>query len=133
MILGGAAAALLLALALPVTGLRAAMPTTGVLPRDATARVGYERMQRAFGQGAPAELQVVAPQGDAGRVRAWAAASSWPRPRLRPGGQPSARARPRRAWRRAYECLGGGTAARDRNRAADGGASAVSGHGRQSL
>src|SRR3954451_1462169 len=40
-ILGGGAAALLVALALPVTGLRTAMPTTGVLPHDADARVGY--------------------------------------------------------------------------------------------
>ncbi len=69
-ILGAGAAAVLVALALPVTGLRTAMPTTGVLPDDASARVGYERMQRAFGEGAPAELQVVTPRAEADRVHA---------------------------------------------------------------
>jgi putative drug exporter of the RND superfamily len=69
-ILGAVAVALLVALALPVTGLHTAMPTTGVLPAEADARVGYERMQQAFGEGAPAELQVVAPQAEADRVHA---------------------------------------------------------------
>ena len=71
-VLGAIAAAVLVALALPVTGLRTAMPTTGVLPDDAGARVGYERMQQAFGEGAPGELQVVAPRAEAGRVHALA-------------------------------------------------------------
>ena len=67
-VLGAVATALLVALALPATGLRTAMPTTGVLPADASARVGYERIQQAFGPGAPAELQVVVPQAAAARA-----------------------------------------------------------------
>ena len=69
-LLGSLAALSLVALALPVLGLRTAMPTTGVLPGEASARVGYERMQRAFGSGAPAELQVVAPRRMAHSVEA---------------------------------------------------------------
>jgi RND superfamily putative drug exporter len=46
------------------------MPTIGVPPADARARVGYERLQQAFGPGAPAELQVVAPAGQSRRVLA---------------------------------------------------------------
>ena len=69
-LLGSLAGLSLVALALPVLGLRTAMPTTGVLPGEATARVGYERMQRAFGPGAPAELQVVTPWRTAGSVEA---------------------------------------------------------------
>src|SRR5262249_62092971 len=42
----------------------------GVLPADAGAGVGYEGLQDAFGAGAPAELQVVAPASQSGRVRA---------------------------------------------------------------
>ncbi len=67
---GGAALLALVVLALPVLGLRTAMPTTGVLPADASARVGYERVEDAFGAGAAAELQVVAPAGTSARVRA---------------------------------------------------------------
>ena len=69
-VIGGLALAVLVALALPGLGLRTAMPTTGVLPADASARVGAERLQEAFGAGAPAELQVVAPAGESERVRA---------------------------------------------------------------
>ena len=69
-LLGGLAALLLVALALPVLGLRTAMPSTGVLPAEAGARVGYERVQRAFGAGAPAELQVLAPRRTSDRVEA---------------------------------------------------------------
>jgi putative drug exporter of the RND superfamily len=68
-LLGALAAALLVALALPVLGLRTAMPTTGVLPANASARIGYERMQHAFGKGVGAELQVTTSQRDAARVR----------------------------------------------------------------
>jgi putative drug exporter of the RND superfamily len=69
-LLGTLAGLSLIALALPVLGLRTAMPTTGVLPGEASARVGYERMQRAFGSGAPAELQILAPRRTAHRVEA---------------------------------------------------------------
>ena len=70
LVTGGLALALLVALALPALGLRTAMPTTGVLPADASARVGYERLQDAFGDGAADELQVVAPAGESARVLA---------------------------------------------------------------
>lgn len=66
--LGGLALVVLVALALPALGLRTAMPAAGVLPADASARIGYERLQHAFGPGAPAELQVVAPAVEAGLV-----------------------------------------------------------------
>ena len=79
--IGGAALAVLVALAIPVLGLHTAMPSTGVLPADASARVGAERLDQAFGPGAAEELQVVTPRpdgtlaltharGDVDRVRA---------------------------------------------------------------
>jgi RND superfamily putative drug exporter len=46
------------------------MPAAGVLPADASARVGAERLQQAFGAGTPAELHVVAPASEAERLRA---------------------------------------------------------------
>jgi RND superfamily putative drug exporter len=58
---GGAALAALALLAAPVIGLHTAMPSITVLPEDATARVGYDRVQEAFGPGAPAALQIVVP------------------------------------------------------------------------
>jgi putative drug exporter of the RND superfamily len=66
--IGGLALAVLVVLALPTLGLRTAMPTTGVLPADASSRVGYERMQAAFG--AVADLQVLAPAGETRHVLA---------------------------------------------------------------
>jgi putative drug exporter of the RND superfamily len=69
-LMGALAVGLLLALALPVLGLRTAMPTSGVLPQNASARGGYERLQRAFGPGAPSELQVVAPDAAADELQA---------------------------------------------------------------
>ena len=68
-LLGALAVALLVALALPVLGLHTAMPSTRVLAADASARVGFERMQRSFGAGAGAELQVVTSPREANRVR----------------------------------------------------------------
>ena len=70
LLLGGLAVLALVTLAIPVLGLRTAMPSTGALPEDAGARVGYERTQQAFGAGAPAELQVVTPSRAAKRVEA---------------------------------------------------------------
>jgi len=55
----------LLALAAPVIGLNTAMPSIKVLPEDASARIGYARVQDSFGDGAPGTLQVVVPEGDA--------------------------------------------------------------------
>jgi putative drug exporter of the RND superfamily len=67
-LLGGLAAGLLAALALPVLHLRTAMPNASVLTSDAGARIGYERLQQGFGPGAPSELQVVTPAADDARV-----------------------------------------------------------------
>ena len=50
----------LAALVIPALGPRTAMPTRGVLPADASARIGYEQMQHSFGDGAPRALQIVA-------------------------------------------------------------------------
>ncbi|WP_416970783.1 MMPL family transporter [Streptomyces sp. 4F14] len=55
----------LAALAAPVVGLRTAMPSITVVPRGDASRVGYEAVQKAFGDGAPGTLQIVAPTADA--------------------------------------------------------------------
>ena len=62
---GAGALVVLLALAAPILGLRTAMPSIKVLPEDASARVGYDTVQSAFGPGAPGTLQVVVDQGQA--------------------------------------------------------------------
>ena len=61
---GAGALALLIALALPIVGLQTAMPSIKVLPEDASARVGYDAVQAAFGDGAPGTIQVVVPEAD---------------------------------------------------------------------
>ncbi|MCL8025627.1 MMPL family transporter [Nocardioides bruguierae] len=65
---GAVALVVLVALAAPVLGLRTAMPSIAVLPEDASARVGYDVVQDAFGDGAPGTLQVVADEADADAV-----------------------------------------------------------------
>ncbi|GAB2867103.1 MMPL family transporter [Nocardioides pacificus] len=55
----------LLALAAPVIGLKTAMPSIKVLPEDANARIGYDQVQKAFGDGAPGTLTVVMDKADA--------------------------------------------------------------------
>jgi RND superfamily putative drug exporter len=62
---GGASVVLLVALAAPVLGLNTAMPSIKVLPDDASARVGYDRVQESFGDGAPGTLQIVVDRADA--------------------------------------------------------------------
>ena len=62
---GLASLVVLLALAAPVIGLKTAMPSIKVLPESASARVGYDQVQAAFGDGAPGTLQIVVPQADA--------------------------------------------------------------------
>jgi RND superfamily putative drug exporter len=57
--------AVLVALAAPVLGLRTAMPSIQVLPEDASARVGYDEVQTAFGDGAPGAMQVIVPSYEA--------------------------------------------------------------------
>lgn len=55
----------LLALAAPVIGLKTAMPSIEVLPKDASARIGYDTVQESFGEGAPGALQIVMKASDA--------------------------------------------------------------------
>lgn len=62
---GLASLIVLLALAAPIIGLKTAMPSIKVLPEDASARVGYDRVQESFGGGAPGTLQIVARASDA--------------------------------------------------------------------
>ncbi len=57
--------AVLIALAAPIVGLNTAMPSIKVLPEDASARIGYDAVQDAFGEGAPGTLQIVADKFDA--------------------------------------------------------------------
>ena len=64
-IFGLASLIILIALAAPLIGLKTAMPSIKVLPEDASARVGYEQVQAAFGEGAPGTLQVVMDSADA--------------------------------------------------------------------
>ena len=67
---GIAAVAIVIALALPILGLRTGMPSIKVIPTNASARVGYDLVQSAFGPGAPGALQVVAPSADSGATAA---------------------------------------------------------------
>lgn len=62
---GAGALVVLLVLAAPVLGLKTAMPSIKVLPEDASARVGYDVVQDAFGPGAPGTLQVVVDEDQA--------------------------------------------------------------------
>jgi putative drug exporter of the RND superfamily len=62
---GSAATLVLVALALPVVGLKTGMPSIKVVPKSDSSRVGYGQVQRAFGTGAPGALQIVAPQREA--------------------------------------------------------------------
>ena len=61
---GAAAVVTLLLLALPILGLRTGMPSIKVIPKSATARVGYDLVQSGFGPGAPGALQIVTPTGE---------------------------------------------------------------------
>jgi RND superfamily putative drug exporter len=62
---GLAALIILIALAAPILGLKTAMPSIKVLPEDASARVGYDLVQKEFGAGAPGTLQIVTDKADA--------------------------------------------------------------------
>ena len=62
---GLASLVVLLALAAPVIGLKTAMPSIKVLPQDASARVGYDLVQKSFGDGAPGTLTIVVDQAQA--------------------------------------------------------------------
>ncbi len=71
---GSVAAALLVALALPVFGLKTGMPSIKVVPTSDSSRVGYNQVQAAFGEGAPGALQITTTQPDAAKVVAVAKA-----------------------------------------------------------
>jgi RND superfamily putative drug exporter len=60
----------LVALAVPLTGLRTGMPSIKVVPTSDSARIGYDLIQSAFGKGAPGTLQVVAPAGQVAATNA---------------------------------------------------------------
>ena len=62
---GLASLVVLLALAAPIMGLKTAMPSIKVLPQDASARVGYDLVKNAFGDGAPGTLTIVVDKADA--------------------------------------------------------------------
>jgi putative drug exporter of the RND superfamily len=71
---GSLAVGLLVALALPVLGLKTGMPSIKVVPQHDSSRVGYAQVQAAFGVGAPGALQIATTQGDAKLVAAIAKA-----------------------------------------------------------
>ena len=64
-VFGLASLVVLLALAAPLLGLKTAMPSIQVLPEDASARIGYDQVKDAFGDGAPGTLQVITDGSDA--------------------------------------------------------------------
>jgi RND superfamily putative drug exporter len=70
LIYGIPALLVLLALAVPVLGLRTGMPSIKVVPASDPSRIGYTQVQAAFGAGAPGALQLVAPAADAATVTA---------------------------------------------------------------
>jgi RND superfamily putative drug exporter len=63
----------LIALSIPVLGLKVAMPSINVVPADAPVRQGYELVQAQMGQGAPGMLQIIAPADEAAHVASAAA------------------------------------------------------------
>jgi RND superfamily putative drug exporter len=70
LLFGGLALVALVALMLPILGLRTGMPSIKVVPPGDSSRVGYEQVSAAFGPGAPGLLQVTAPAAQAQRVAA---------------------------------------------------------------
>ncbi|HEX5928097.1 MAG TPA: MMPL family transporter [Solirubrobacterales bacterium] len=66
---GGIALVLLVGLALPALELKTGMPSIKVVPKDDSSRVGYRQVSAAFGPGAPATLQIVAPRSSGKAVR----------------------------------------------------------------
>ena len=61
---GVPALGVLLALAIPVLSLDTGMPSIKVVPAEDGSRLGYERIQEAFGPGAPGALQLVGPASE---------------------------------------------------------------------
>ncbi len=77
LIFGAIATALLVALTLPVFGLKTGMPSIKVVPEEDGSRIGYVQVQQALGTGAPGALQIVGRQQDG-------AQPSWRPPRPTP-------------------------------------------------
>jgi RND superfamily putative drug exporter len=73
---GALAVVILVALAIPLLGLKTGMPSIKVVPQNDGSRVGYARVQDAFGKGAPGALQVVAPKADTEQVTSVAKADA---------------------------------------------------------
>ncbi len=69
-VFGGIALVVLLALALPVLGMKTGMPSIKVVPKSDSSRVGYQQISAAFGPGAPGTLQVTAPRSEAAATAA---------------------------------------------------------------
>lgn len=67
---GALALVVLAVLIVPVFGLKTGMPSIKVVPEGDGSRIGYTQVQRAFGDGAPGSLQIVAEEADAARVSA---------------------------------------------------------------
>ncbi len=65
---GALALVILIALAIPVLGLKTGMPSIKVVPDGDGSRTAYTQVQQAFGKGAPGALQVVAPKADGPQV-----------------------------------------------------------------
>jgi len=65
---GALALIVLIALIVPVFGLKTGMPSIKVVPNGDSSRTGYNQVQQAFGKGAPGAVQIVTSQGDAARV-----------------------------------------------------------------
>ena len=65
LVFGLAGIAAVVALAWPVADLRTGMPSITVVPSGDSSRQGYDRVQAAFGPGAPGALQVIAPSAEA--------------------------------------------------------------------
>jgi putative drug exporter of the RND superfamily len=70
LLFGGLALVALVALTLPILGLRTGMPSIKVVPQGDHSRLGYQQLSAAFGPGAPGVLQVTAPTTEAKRVAA---------------------------------------------------------------
>jgi RND superfamily putative drug exporter len=66
---GSLAVAILVALSIPVFGLKTAMPSIKVVPEGDQSRLGYEQVAKALGPGAAGAMQVVAPATEADEVQ----------------------------------------------------------------
>ncbi len=65
---GALALAVLVALAIPVTQLKTAMPSIKVVPSSDSSRMGYRQVQAAMGPGATGPIQITAPAAQAAPV-----------------------------------------------------------------